>query len=128
MRIAPRCRRRARFDEVAQLYLHHDVSSVEVPDRALKGFFARAPEDWRIETRELPFEAKRACSVEQESSMGRRAWRVHCFRRWLVECYAGHEVHDFSLGAKSSSGTDSVRAEGATWLASRLPRPPASVV
>jgi beta-glucosidase len=25
-------------DEVAQLYLHHDVSSVEVPDRALKGF------------------------------------------------------------------------------------------
>jgi len=25
-------------DEVAQLYLHHDTSSVEVPDRALKGF------------------------------------------------------------------------------------------
>ena len=25
-------------DEIAQLYLHHDVSSVEVPDRALKGF------------------------------------------------------------------------------------------
>ncbi len=25
-------------DEVAQLYLHHDVSSVEQPDRALKGF------------------------------------------------------------------------------------------
>jgi beta-glucosidase len=25
-------------DEVAQLYLHHDVSSVETPDRALKGF------------------------------------------------------------------------------------------
>ena len=25
-------------DEVAQLYLHHDVSSVEGPDRALKGF------------------------------------------------------------------------------------------
>ncbi|MDR3740027.1 MAG: glycoside hydrolase family 3 N-terminal domain-containing protein [Terracidiphilus sp.] len=25
-------------DEVAQLYLHHDVSSVEVPDRALVGF------------------------------------------------------------------------------------------
>ena len=25
-------------DEVAQLYLHHDVSSVEVPDKALKGF------------------------------------------------------------------------------------------
>src|SRR6202007_606602 len=24
--------------EIAQLYLHHDVSSVEVPDRALKGF------------------------------------------------------------------------------------------
>ena len=25
-------------DEVAQLYLHHDTSSVEVPDKALKGF------------------------------------------------------------------------------------------
>ena len=25
-------------DEIAQLYLHHDVSSVEVPDRALAGF------------------------------------------------------------------------------------------
>ena len=25
-------------DEIAQLYLHHDVSSVEVPDKALKGF------------------------------------------------------------------------------------------
>lgn len=25
-------------DEIAQLYLHHDVSSVEVPDRALQGF------------------------------------------------------------------------------------------
>ena len=25
-------------DEIVQLYLHHDVSSVEVPDRALKGF------------------------------------------------------------------------------------------
>jgi beta-glucosidase len=25
-------------DEIAQLYLHHDVSSVETPDRALKGF------------------------------------------------------------------------------------------
>jgi beta-glucosidase len=25
-------------DEIAQLYLHHDLSSVEVPDRALKGF------------------------------------------------------------------------------------------
>jgi len=25
-------------DEITQLYLHHDVSSVEVADRALKGF------------------------------------------------------------------------------------------
>jgi beta-glucosidase len=25
-------------DEIAQLYLYHDVSSVEVPDRALAGF------------------------------------------------------------------------------------------
>jgi beta-glucosidase len=25
-------------DEIAELYLHHDVSSVEVPDRALAGF------------------------------------------------------------------------------------------
>jgi beta-glucosidase len=25
-------------DEIAQLYLHHDVSSVEVPDKALRGF------------------------------------------------------------------------------------------
>ena len=25
-------------DETAQLYLHHDTSSVEVPDKALKGF------------------------------------------------------------------------------------------
>jgi beta-glucosidase len=28
----------AEGEEVAQLYLHHDVSSVEVPDRALQGF------------------------------------------------------------------------------------------
>jgi len=25
-------------DEIAQLYLHHDVGTVETPDRALKGF------------------------------------------------------------------------------------------
>jgi beta-glucosidase len=39
-------------DEVAQLYLHHDVSSVEVADRALKGFsrvHLKAGESKRVE-------------------------------------------------------------------------------
>lgn len=45
-------------DEVAQLYIHHDVSSVEQPDRALKGF-------QRIhlkpgETRSVEFRVKRS--------------------------------------------------------------------
>jgi beta-glucosidase len=43
-------------DETAQLYVHHDVSSVEVPDRALKGFlrFHLKP----AETRRVEFNLK----------------------------------------------------------------------
>ncbi len=59
-------------DEIAQLYLHHDVSSVEVADRALKGFA-------RIHLR--PGESKRVEFHIGQSELA--VWsRMH---RWVVE-------------------------------------------
>jgi beta-glucosidase len=46
-------------DEIAQLYVHHDVSSIEVPDRALKGFsrvHLKPAESKRVEFRIEPAE------------------------------------------------------------------------
>jgi beta-glucosidase len=59
-------------DEIAQLYLHHQVSSVEVPDRALKGFVRLSLRPG--ETRHVEFNLK-------QSELA--VWdRTH---RWVVE-------------------------------------------
>ncbi len=59
-------------DEIAQLYLHHDVSSVEVPDRALAGFA-------RVHLK--PGESKRIEFAVKQSDLA--VWsRNH---QWVVE-------------------------------------------
>jgi beta-glucosidase len=59
-------------DEIAQLYLHHDVSSVEVPDRALSGFS-------RVHLK--PGESKQVEFHVKQSDLA--VWSKH--RKWIVE-------------------------------------------
>jgi beta-glucosidase len=83
-------------DEISQLYLHHNVSSVEVPDRALKGFL-------RIhlnpgETRKVTFHLKQRDLA---------VWNIR--RMWVVEpgpytVFAGGSS-EASLSAKFTIAT-----------------------
>ena len=78
-------------DEVAQLYLHHDVSSVEVPDKALKGL-ACAPQSRRAPDRYLPSQAKRAGCLEPEAPVGRRTRHLHHHGRQFLKSPTPHQL------------------------------------
>jgi len=64
-------------DEVAQIYLGHDVSSVETPGRSLAGFSRIKTQAAANKNCDLSNIATSAYGLEHHSKVGRRTWNLH---------------------------------------------------